>query len=167
MKNKKSTYLLGAAVLIVWSLIIYRVFSAVNDNGSDEPVMTAPAKKEAYNDYALPPDTTHLLANYPDPFGSIQQVDTIRHLHEPRPPVQIKPHTTVPAMSWDFIRYVGYIRNPDSKKLVAMVHLNGTELMMSEGDLNGSLKLIKNYRDSIRVSYQGKTKFIPLKPATP
>jgi hypothetical protein len=167
MKNKKSTYLLAAAVLIVWGLILYRVFGAMGDNEPDEPSISAPLKKEAYNDYAIPRDTTHLLLNYRDPFGMVAAKDTTSHKHNPAGPAQAAQHIAAPAMNWDFIRYVGYIRNPDSKKLVAMVHLNGTELMMSEGESNGSLKLIKNLRDSIRVNYQGKTKYIPLKPANP
>jgi hypothetical protein len=167
MKNKKFTYLLGAAVLIVWGLILYRVFGAMGDNEPDEPAISAPLKKEAYNDYAIPRDTTHLLLNYRDPFGMVAAKDTTSHKHNPTGPAQAAQHVAAPAMNWDFIRYVGYIRNPDSKKLVAMVHLNGTELMMSEGESSGSLKLIKNLRDSIRVNYQGKTKYIPLKPANP
>jgi len=167
MKNKKFTYLLGAAVLIVWGLILYRVFGAMGDNEPDEPAIPGPVKKEAYNDYAIPRDTTHLLLNYRDPFGMAAAKDTISHKHIASGPAQAGLPPAVPAMNWDFIRYVGYVRNPDSKKLVAMVHLNGTELMMSEGESKGSLKLIKNLRDSIRINYQGKIKFIPLKPATP
>jgi len=165
--KKRATYFLGAAVLIVWGLIVYRVFGALNENEADAPLTTGPAKKEVYNDYAIPRDTTLLAMNYRDPFGLAQKKDTITRKPAATGPAQTAPRANPPAMSWDFIRYVGYVRNPDSKKLVAMVHLNGTELMMSEGELNGGLKLIKNYQDSIRVSYRGKTKFIPLKPASP
>ncbi|WP_121810185.1 hypothetical protein [Mucilaginibacter kameinonensis] len=166
MKNKKSTYLLGAAVLIVWGLILFRVFGALGDQAPEETAISGPTRKETYNDYAIPADTTHLQLNYRDPFGVARAKDT-----STRKPAVAAAQSAVrmprPVMNWDFIRYVGYIRNPDSKKLVAMVHLNGTELMMNEGELNGNLKLIKNYQDSIKISYQGKTTFIPLKPANP
>jgi hypothetical protein len=167
MKNKKSTYLLGAAVLIVWGLIIYRIFNALNDTGPDASAMSAPVKKETYNDYTIPADTTRLSLNYRDPFGITQTKDTVSDKHMLISAVKTAPREAAPGMNWDFIRFVGYIRNPDSKKLVAMIHLNGAELMMSEGEMNSNLKLIKNYRDSIKITYQGKTKFIPLKPASP
>ncbi|QEM09155.1 hypothetical protein [Mucilaginibacter rubeus] len=167
MKNKKFTYLLGGAVMIVWGLIIYRVFGALGDNGPDAAIMSGPVKKEAYNDYSIPEDTTRLLLNYRDPFGIVQRKDTASRKPAPPGMAQIAPHQRLAAMNWDFIRYVGYIRNADSRKLVAIVHLNGTELMMSEGEMNSGLKLIRNYQDSIKIAYQGETKYIPLKPATP
>ena len=69
MKNKKLTYLLGAVVLAIWGLIIYRVYVAVKGNDDDMPTGQVTTSKEPYNDYTIPRDTTRLLLNYRDPFG--------------------------------------------------------------------------------------------------
>ena len=165
MKKKTLNYFLIASVVFVWGLIIYKIVAAYADHEPDEQSLPQHKKKEAYNDYALPKDTSHLLLKYRDPFGIVKQKDT--SVAAPRTSDFQRKAIPRVAMNWDFIRYVGYIRNPVSKKLVAMVRLNSNELMMNEGEQNGDIRLIKNLRDSIKISYQGKMKFIPLKPATP
>lgn len=161
MKNKKLTYLLGLVVLVVWGMIIYRVFNAVS--GNDDSLPAAPLKiaKEAYNDFSLPKDTTHLLLNYRDPFGIVKQKDTdkvvVRRFAERKIPVQVKP------MDWGFIRYSGYMLNPATKKLITLVSINGQNITLSEGQTKSDVKLIKNLRDSIKIIYAGKTKFITIK----
>jgi len=164
VKNKKLTYLLGLVVLVVWGLIIYRVFDALNSNDDSSPAAAVKIAKEAYNDFSVPKDTTHLLLNYRDPFGMVKQKDTskvvIRKVSEPKIPVQVKP------MDWGFIRYSGYMLNPDTKKLIALVSINGQNMTMLEGQTKNDVKLIKNLRDSIKISFGGKIKFIPIKSST-
>jgi hypothetical protein len=165
MKNKKLTYFLIVIVAGVWGLIIYRVFEAVGPN-DDGPVaaLSQPAK-EAFNDFSIPKDTTHLLLNYRDPFGITKPKDTIDK------PIRVSKSKFVPVqakqqINWSFITYSGYVRNPASKKLVALVSINGQNLTLSEGETRSQVKLLKNLKDSIKISYGGKIKFIALKSAT-
>jgi len=160
MKNKKVTYLLGLVVAIVWGLIIYRVFSAAN--GDDVPVITKAAVKEPYDDYTIPKDTTRLLLNYRDPFGLVKPKDTVKlsAIKHTEKKIMLKP------MDWSFIQYSGYMRNPNSRKLVAILSINGNSVMMAEGETSNNVKLIKNMRDSVKVSFNGKTKFIVMHTGT-
>jgi hypothetical protein len=162
MKNKKVTYLLGLVVAIVWGIIIYRIFDAAAGNDDALPAV-AQVKKETYNDYAIAKDTTHLLLNYHDPFGLTRQKDTVTTVKRANyKPAAIAPK---PVMNWGFIQYSGYIRNPSNKKLITLVSINGRSEMLVEGQEKDNVKLIKNLRDSIKISYNGKIKFIPIKPA--
>jgi hypothetical protein len=158
MKNKKLTYVLGLAVLVVWGLIIYRVVAAAGGDDGDVPVAAAPVKKEPYNDYAVPKDTTHLLLNYRDPFGLVKQKDTVKmslaHNHK------IAGTALKPAFNWGFIKYSGYVRNPGSKKLLAILTINGRSVNMTEGETIDKVKLLRNMGDSVKVSCDGHTKFI-------
>jgi hypothetical protein len=163
MKNKKLTYFLGFVVLMVWGIIIYRVIDA--SAGGDDPVtvVSNAPRKEAYNDFAIAKDTAHLLLNYRDPFGLVKQKDTVtlavkRNYHKTMVSLDKKP-----AFNWGFIQYSGYIRNPGSKKLITLLSINGKNEMLSEGETRDNVKLIKNLRDSIKISFNGKTKFIPIK----
>ena len=169
MKNKKFTYLLGLLVAIVWGIIIYRIFDAANGSGGDTtPVAFNNLKKEPYNDFAVARDTIHLLLNYRDPFGLIKQKDTTA------PATKKIYHTTGPAIArvqapsvnWAFIQYSGYIRNPVSKKLITLVSINGKNETLAEGQVKDQVKLLKNLHDSIKISYNGKIKFIAIRPAT-
>jgi hypothetical protein len=164
MKSKKFTYILGLAVALLWGLIIYRVVNWTG--GSDDdllPAVSAKLPKEAYNDYTIPKDTIHLLLNYRDPFGLIKMKDTAQ-----MPLRKVNHKLTIiakPALNWSFIKYSGYIRNRASKKLIALVSINGKNVMLSEGDTREQVKLLKNMRDSIRVRFNGQTKCISLKTA--
>ncbi|MBS1520718.1 MAG: hypothetical protein JST50_06975 [Bacteroidetes bacterium] len=163
MKNKKLTYLLIVIVAGLWGLIIYSVLGAVSaddDTSAQAPISIV---KEAYNDFSVPKDTAKLLLNYRDPFGIVKQKDTtsikaVKSLAHP-----VVPAVTKPAMNWSFITYSGYIRNPSTKKLITLVNINGQNTTLSEGESKSQVKLLKNLRDSIKVSYAGKTKFISIK----
>lgn len=168
MKNKKLTYFLIAAAIGLWGLIIYRVIGAMAaDDDASMPVATTRVK-EAYNDFSLPKDTAKLLLNYPDPFRSVKTKDTVTN-KTPKPVLNKSvtiPAAIKPAMNWSFISYSGYIRNPSTKKLIALVSINGQSTTLVEGESKSQVKLIKNLRDSIKISYGGKTKFIAIKSAS-
>ncbi|MCJ8212034.1 hypothetical protein MUY27_20120 [Mucilaginibacter sp. RS28] len=167
MKSKLLNYLLIAAVAMVWGLIIYRVVDAVS--GEDEPIVlqNKARPKEPLQDYAMHPDTTSLALNYPDPFEHTAPRETKSALAVPvevKPlPVSTAPHLTPPtAVNWSFISYGGYLRNPGSKKTLALVTINGREFMLSEGETAEQVKLLKNMRDSIKIAFAGKTRYIAI-----
>lgn len=158
MKNKKFTYVLGFVVLVVWGLIIYRIVGSMGTEDDASPSQAVSVKKEPYNDYTLPKDTTRLTLNYRDPFGLVKFKDTVKA------PVRkdAAPSIVKPATNWSFIKYSGYIRNPGSKQLIALLQINGKSADMKEGETIDKVKLLKNMQDSVKVLYNGKTKFITI-----
>jgi hypothetical protein len=161
MKNKKLTYFLGLAVLAVWGMIIYRVFNAMSGDDDDNVAQVFKPVKEAYNDFAIPKDTAHLMLNYRDPFGLVKQRDTDDYVAKRH--LALKAAGAIKPMDWGFIRYSGYMLNPGTKKLIALVSINGQNTTLAEGQTKYEVKLVRNLRDSIKVSFEGKTKFIPIK----
>jgi len=163
MKNKNVTYVLGLVVVIVWGVIIYRIVAAASESDDDIPVVASSVQKEAYNDFAVQKDTTRLLLNYRDPFGLVKQKDTI-HVSSSRSPRLSNISMPIkPPFNWGFIQYSGYVRNPGSKKLITVISINGKNEMLAEGETKNQVKLLKNLGDSIKISYNGKTKYIPIK----
>lgn len=179
MKNKAAIYLLGALVAVVWGMIIYRVVGASSgDEGAEVPVPVTRFAKTLMNDYALKKDTVRLHLNYPDPFaqqGSTKlKKDTAQipvakllaggvHLQGAPFPAPIKPA----PMNWSFVRYAGYIRNPRSKKLLALLTISGRSVTLAEGESDGGVRLVKNLRDSVKIAYQNKTHFTTLNASAP
>jgi len=157
MKNKKLTYVLGIVVAVIWGVIIYRVIVASGGSDDNLPVVAKTAVKEPYDDDKPPKDTIHLLLNYRDPFGLVQFKDTTRASANKR---TVTNRTVAPIFDWSFIKYSGYIRNPGSKKLIAIMSINGESVTMAEGETADKVKLIKNMRDSVKVSFNGRSHFI-------
>jgi hypothetical protein len=164
MKNKKINYLLGLLVVIIWGAIIYRVVAALSGDSDLPPPETRP--RETYNDHALVSDTGHLHTGYRDPFGQVKSVDTATVIPVKKLVLSGAARPIAkPVINWDVISYRGFIRNPGSKKLIAILVVNGKPVMLAEGERFGPVRLLRNLRDSVSVDYQGHHKFIPINPA--
>ena len=164
MKNKATTYFLGFVVIIVWGVIIYKIFAAGIDNTGDAPLINQPIKKEAYNDFSIPKDTTHLLLNYDDPFGIDIKKDT--EIVKAKKIENAVPMAMPAApFNWGFVQYVGFVKNPASKKLLTLLSINGKNEIFNEGETKSQVKLIKNLGDSVKISFNKKMKILPLKPS--
>jgi len=162
MKKKALTYLLGIAVIAIWGMIIYRVIQAFSGNDTPQFQNSVSIKKEAFNDYTIPKDTASLNLNYRDPFSD-KKTDTIAaQAHKAITHTNPIINRPKPQVNWSGIKYIGFVGKSGSKKWIAMMTINGREAMMAEGETTDQVKLIKNMRDSVKVSYQGATRFITM-----
>lgn len=162
VKNKKLTYLLICAVAAVWGIIIYRVLFNESDAGYEPKFNTVQKAHEPYDQYLVKNDTFTLSLNYRDPFlgGAVKEPEVKDAAVMNIQPVNFNPKPLPPPINWAVIKYGGYIVNPVTKKLVSIVVVNEKERMLAEGEVFDGLKLLKNKRDSILVSWQGKQKYI-------
>ena len=158
MKQKKTTYLLGVAVLIIWGIIVFRVINASED-GAVFISSTKSTSNPALNDYAVKIDTAKLELNYRDPFKTSQLPDTLRNNAPIRPTITMALKKKV-EIDWSFIRYSGYVANLGQRKVFSLIIVRGKSFMLAEGERFEDIKLIKNMRDSIKISFNHQTKTI-------
>lgn len=161
MKDKKTlTYILLAGSLLVWGLVFYKIFGYVG--GVDAPLettkpVTLPSVVEKEEEYTL-------LANYKDPFlGTIAITLTSRNTDNKTLVKNKKANTikeTEKLIDLSFISYSGIITNPATKRKVALVTVKGKQAMLSEGEAWEDVKFIKNFEDSIQISYLGKIAYV-------
>lgn len=156
LKSKKAIYVLLPLVLIVWGLILYKVFTGLSD-GPDLPVYSNQVPSESV-ERATEPDTFSIHANYRDPFLGklLSKKPVVKKSKKPKkvlkkPPVVIR---------WPSITYGGMVRNQQSQKMVAMVKISGKDNLMKEGEELDGIQLVKVYRDSIQLGFQGEKKMI-------
>ncbi len=165
MKSKKFTYVLMVCVAAVWGIIFYRIFVAVAEE--DTPIMAGPVAKTPYFKMVNhEEDPVSLDLNYRNPFsgaatGFVEEkiVPAVR-VNVPASPPSFMPK---PQVNWSGIIYSGYISNPSTKQKLAILSINGKEAMLAEGQSANGLKLLKHAGDSVRVLYQGETKYIRIK----
>jgi len=162
VKNKKLTWFLICAVVLVWGVILYRLFF---NNVEDEYVMrsqSAVAKHEPYDQYVPKADTFKLALNYKDPFlgGITPEVAEPQSTDLSLKPVNFVPPPVKPFIDWNAIKYSGYIINPVTKKIVSIIAVNGKEQMLSEGETFEGAKLLKNKKDSVLINWKGTQKYI-------
>ncbi len=152
------TYFLLLLVAVVWGLIIYRIVAVTGNDDDASSAVAVTTIKEPYNDYEIPKDTSQLLLNYRNPFGLTAFKDTSKV------PIKVKSsgRTGKPQIDWNFVKYSGYMRNPGSKKLIAILTINGKTVNMSEGETASQVKLLQNKGDSVKILFNGHTKFIAI-----
>lgn len=167
MKSKKFTYVLMVCVAAVWGIIFYRVYMAVTEE--DAPLAAAPvAKAEYFKMVNHDEDAVTLNLNYRNPFSG--GTEYFAEEKTPTNPSPIKTTSAIPTMpmakpmiNWSGISYNGFINNTATKQKLALLSINGKEAMLAEGQSANGLKLLKHAGDSVKVQYQGETKFIRIK----
>jgi len=156
MKNKKSIYILLPVVLLIWGLVIYRLFDFTADDIPDGTPLNFKVKPLAIK----PKDTFSINVNYRDPFLGkmylpVQGKKTIK-----------KASTTkqTPPLIWPSIVYKGIVSDNKNKKKVFMLIISGQTFLMSEKDTQLDVHLTGGNREYITVRFQGVANKIFLQP---
>lgn len=168
MKNKKSTYLLIVAVLVIWGAIIFRIFSHVH--GTDD-VDTVPLTFQPDSTFMLADSGYTLKLNYKDPFlkggylasapsanNSVQKNTTSnirRRIRQNQTPEPVKQ-----AVVWPEIVFSGIILNDKTNEELGLVQIGESSYLFREGEIKNELHLLNLYPDSIQVKFQEEVKTI-------
>ncbi len=153
MKNKKLLYVLIPGTLLVWGMILHKVFTTMDGGDAGQFQNTqfvASVSTEIVNDtFSINPD-------YRDPFSEkvVKKIVTVAHTTAPKPTV---PKVLTP---WPAIVYGGIIKNQKSNKQLALIQINGQSNMMKTGEEVNGIQLTKVFRDSIEVEFQKEKKHI-------
>jgi hypothetical protein len=161
MKNKKLLYILIPAVGLIWGLVIYTILTSVR--GSNELSEAGIIIPDISGTDTLM-HSYELLANYRDPFLRYSAV--VRENKETTPAV--KPGNVrnqretasqqLRRVIWPGIEYRGLILSEGRN--VALLRINNSNVIMSEGQSRNEVKLLKMYADSVQLSLGTETKYI-------
>ena len=161
MKNKWLTYFLGSVVMGVWGIIFYKIFNSwADDDKSSLLSYSYSLPKEELYDYSSK-DTFNLLLNYKDPFRITSYKPELSKRissEKKRGHFVVRSKTDQPHS----VIYFGYIGEPGSQKMLTIVKINGKDEIMRVGEIIGKIKLLKNYKDSIKISNNGKVTYVKL-----
>jgi hypothetical protein len=161
MKKKTINYVLGFAVLLIWGMIFYKLINAAWGDDDVLPAPTVHHQEKVYDDFAVKKDTAKLTLNYRDPF-KLSIAPTIDTTKRPAVVKSKMISSPIPAKTdWSFIKYSGYIANPTTKKIISILVINGRSAMLSEGETAENVRLLKNMRDSVKISFKNKIQYIP------
>jgi hypothetical protein len=154
MKNKKVTYILIPAVVLIWGLIFYKFIKGFS--GDEDPVH-AVAHLTTPDSVAFLPDTFSLHAAYRDPFlGKQLAINTAESDHElvttsPKVHVAPAPLPVAVVTPWPVINYGGVIKSMKSDKQVAIITIDGKEYLFKQGDLLSGMQIIAVFKDSVKL----------------
>lgn len=137
MKSKYTTYILVAVVLVIWGVIIKKLFFA---SPKPQPVVAAPMKAEAKED-----TVRKLRLDYRDPFmpkgkaGEIVQQRAPRQTQLSKGPVDIREKSD--------IQFAGTVKNRSRTNYI--VSTRGEYITLSEGEQAGDFVFVGACADSL------------------
>ena len=165
MKNKTTTYALIVVVLLLWGYIVYKIYAGVSGDETPEATVVR-SKPQVKESIALKVEDYTLNLNYRDPFlgkaaqQNVERPKVTQRSQQVRPLVQRAPVPPPEVIDWSFIQFKGIMKNPTSQKIVSIVIINNAQYMLEEGAIGGGVKVIKVYKDSLKVSYKNIKKTI-------
>lgn len=150
MNKKKMNIILIPSVILIWILVLYRIFS-LTGSVSNQPDQGALLSGTIDRNIFLY-DTMDLLLNYRDPFGSVDYLFKEKIDFKPAPVIvkeEIKPREVPPPS----VKYIGLVENSNRTSGIALTIINDRSRLLHEGDTLMGLKVKKINRDSIVVEF--------------
>ncbi|MDR1347619.1 MAG: hypothetical protein LBJ63_04195 [Prevotellaceae bacterium] len=141
MKSKYTTYLLIISVIIIWGLIVKRIFLS-----GDDDTDTVQIRKSSQNVQLQQVDTLSL--NYADPFLK-KQVRKKKQQSSPKPNLSHPKKETKQHADNILLQYIGYVKERNNEAVSYLIKINGIQQIMKKNDNIDGLKLIGITADSL------------------
>jgi hypothetical protein len=161
MKKKPLTYLLIAAVIAVWAIIIQKVVVSVQDEAltvqnSNKGITGEGEEKWYMKSYSEDPVLMEEIDH--DPFRGIPSEPEIKSAPTETVNIPVQP-VYKPQVMWPSIVFQGFSskRNQKTGKY-AILNINNQPFMLAEGETALDVKLQKNWGDSLALSFQDQNK---------
>ncbi len=153
--QKKTLFILIPVVLLVWILIIYRVFSVIYPNRPVEIV-------SVFQPYKVIPKVlikeSLITGDYRDPFLPAVIIRKSNNSGK-----IVKPKVVAPIIieQWPKVEYFGFVnKNELGNTPLLYIKINGKSRYLKSGDTKEELKIAKVFKDSIEVIFQNESKYI-------
>lgn len=148
MKNKTLTYVLLVVVGAIW----YQVFFRVKNNLMGENEIVPPVSINQVRLTSIERDTFSLRANYRDPFGEVKKKPLVQNVDHNPAPRNIQRNVQSQKAQWPSMQYFGIVRKTDSKSPLAILKVDGLQLMVRKGEeLFNGIYVNQVWRDSVQV----------------
>jgi len=151
LKNKKNIRVLLPIVLVIYGLLFYNFFDALNPDelqlSSQKISAYTPAKVTVRDTFSMVPVTQ-------DPFlGTLYQSGRKERSNK------ISKATDV---IWPQIQYLGIVSDNNSNATVFIVSINGKQWLGSKADVIGNLTIVKGTSKKIILRLEGQSKEFPI-----
>lgn len=161
-KNKKFVYILIPCTLLLWGMIIYKIYKTVKGNSELSAVTFSQSPNE--NSVSVSLDTFSIHKDYRDPFlpeKEIKERPTGGNTGIPKPSPTAARATKLPEpQGFPSIVYSGIIKNNKAHKELILVQINGKSYTTKVGEILDGVQITKVFRDSIEVQFNKTRRFI-------
>ncbi|MCB2411160.1 hypothetical protein [Hymenobacter lucidus] len=168
MKNKRFLYLLVPAVMLIWGLIGYRIWQAVNAD-TELLIPSVPRRLRPAAGPTVAKQYTLSLA-YSDPFRTSavparpstgprenpeQQTRRVNMMPStaPKQTTQMPLGPVAVSVPMPVVEFLGTIENRQSRKRIVLLNINGRQASLSEHQSEQGLQIVRVFKDSVWTTY--------------
>lgn len=164
MKSKRIRYILVFLVIIVWSVIFYRIYNYVGEQKDFIPDFS---EQKLQQDKSSANDTFSIIANYRDPFletGNYYEQSTNKPIqNNTNNSIKIQ-NDNLPAstatLRWPSIIFGGIVVNKGSNQTVGLIKLNQIQYIVQTKQIVENIEIVKIFNDSIIIRFSNEIKTI-------
>ncbi|MCF6347007.1 MAG: hypothetical protein L3J20_01745 [Flavobacteriaceae bacterium] len=149
MKNKKNTYILLTAVLLVWSILGYRIFSTVNPN--KEKRQTVIASNSFKPQLVKESETFTINTDYRDPF-----LDKLSKKKVVKAKKVIRTTRKTPKTPFPAIIYKGLVSSKRKQQQVFLINIDGQQYFFKKNNTHKEVKLLRGSNKQVVLRFQGQ-----------
>ncbi len=151
MKKNKNSKILLPIVIIIWGVLIYKVYDAFNPGENKI--------RESNSENFIPPqskerDTFSLLPIDSDPFLGIAYIKKQVNTTKPAPNNRKKEEEVI----WPVINYLGIVSDENSITSVFILQINGQQYLIKKSETIQEIILINGSQEKVILRYKGKEK---------
>lgn len=164
MKDRRLTYVLLLAVIVIWIIIGYRFYNTVR--GDD--VVVRPTYQPVQDIERGASEVYELQLDYADPFLKEEKIQppllvVSKPLTHSKPIVSSSRSNLTdssPTTNWKAITYLGIIRNNQTDQQVGIIEVDGLRRLVKTDDRIPPFTIGKITSDSIGIQYSKTTKYV-------
>jgi hypothetical protein len=156
MKNKKLLWILLPAVLAIWGMIGWKIYSALNESEDvAEPVENALLSA---TDSAVVPDSYELFLDYRDPFlgERVKQAVAVTKTNASNTNVAKPLPDKEKSDPLPTLFYYGLVKETSSNKMVGFLQVNSQTYFVKQNDVIGEVKVGRIWSDSVEIYLHSK-----------
>lgn len=151
LKNKKNIRVLLPIVLVIYGLLFYNFFDALNPDeiqlSSQKISSYTPAKVTAR-------DTFSMLSVTQDPF--------LGTLYKSGKKGRNSKTLKASQVTWPQIQYLGIVSDNNSNATIFIVSINGQQSLGSKGDAIGEITIVRGTPEKVVLRLGGQAKEFPI-----
>lgn len=154
MKKNKNVKILLPIVIIIWGVLIYKIYDAFRPSAknirSSTPEVYTPQQ-------IIEKDTFSLLPLDADPFLGILYVKKAEVSSKKIPPTK-----KVEEILWPEITYLGIVSDKEASTSVFIIQINGRQFLVKKGETIQDIQLVSGSDKTVQLRYKGKNKNYPI-----
>ena len=155
MKSKKNVYVLLAAVIFIWGVVLFKVFAAFH---SSEVVIIKKSKTTQFIPEKIKPrERKELNANYRDPF-----LGTFISEKKEQKITAVVDKTPLEEIEFPMVEYKGNFSGSNKSDMVFLLTINGVREMFKLKETHQEVKLLHGDKVKVVVKYRTEKRTIQL-----